>query len=83
MDGQIKEIIFAIQFYGGCYNMSLSQCIMCTEAQDISDNFMEGDNKIKHSTSGVNCALKLFEKSTATVHNECILPSLRLSLWEY
>lgn len=56
--------------------MSLSQGIMCTEAQDISDNLMEGDNKMKHSTSGVNCALKLFGKSIATVHNECILPSL-------
>lgn len=56
--------------------MPLSQGIMCTEAQDISDNLMEGDNKMKHSTSGVNCALKLFGKSIATVHNECILPSL-------
>lgn len=56
---------------------------MSTEAQATSNNLMEGDNEMKHSTSGVNFALKLCENSIATVHNECILPSLCLSLWEY
>lgn len=51
---------------------------MCMEAQNISDNLMESDNKMKHYRSGVNCALKLFGKSTAIVHNECILFSLHL-----
>lgn len=43
--------------------MSLSQCMVCTEAWDISDNLMKGDNEMKHSTSGVYCVLNLFGKA--------------------
>lgn len=56
-------MIFPIQFYRGYYSMSLSQCMVCTEAWDISDNLMKGDNEMKHSTSGVYCVLNLFGKA--------------------
>lgn len=35
---------------------------MCAEAQDTPDNLSGGDNKMKCSTSGVYCVLKLFGK---------------------
>lgn len=37
--------------------------MVCTEAQDISDNLKEGDNEMKHSTSGFYYVLKLFGKA--------------------
>lgn len=45
------------------------------QAQDIPDNLRGGNNKIRHSTSGVYCALKLFGKTKS-----CYGPLLTLHL---
>lgn len=46
------------------------------QAQGIPDNLMEGNDKIRHSTSGVYCALKLFGKAKSCYGP---LPTLHLS----